>query len=68
MQRLRYTNAILTIIALALSVIAIEGAVRPSTADPVQVQPVAICDMVGHSCLDVVRDFKGSFISVRPRQ
>jgi hypothetical protein len=62
-----YTNAVLTVIALALSVIAVENIVRPSKAQSSSIQPVAICDMVGHVCLDVNRDLRGSSINVQPR-
>ena len=48
-----YTNAVLTIIALVLSVIAVENIVRPSAAQSSSLQPVAICDIVNHNCLDV---------------
>lgn len=72
MNSLRYTNAMLTIIALAFSAIAVENFIRPSTAQS-QVQPpvplpVAICDAISHVCLDVERDLRGSFVNVRARQ
>jgi hypothetical protein len=56
-----YTNAVLTIIALVLSVIAVENILRPSAAQSSSLQPVAICDIVNHNCLDVTRDLRGSF-------
>ena len=66
MNSLRYTNAMLTIIALAFSVIAVENFIRPTVAQPTtQVQPVAICDITGKYCLDVERNFQGSFLNVR---
>ena len=69
MNSLRYTNAMLTIIALAFSVIAVENFIRPTVAQspltqPV-VQPVAICDIFGKYCLDVERNNQGSFFNVR---
>ena len=72
MNSLRYTNAMLTLIALAFSAIAVENFIRPSTAQPTQTQPVplpvAICDAISHVCLDVERDLRGSFLNVRIRQ
>jgi hypothetical protein len=74
MNSLRYTNAMLTIIALAFSAIAVENFIRPSTAQLTQTQPlpvplpVQICDPISHICLDVERDLRGSFVSVRVRQ
>jgi hypothetical protein len=59
-----YTNVVLTVVALALSVIAVENIVRPSKAQ--SVQSVAICDTSGKFCLDVNRDSRGSFINVQP--
>ena len=46
MNSFRYTNAMLTIIALAFSVIALENFIRPTVAQSTQIQPVAICDMI----------------------
>jgi hypothetical protein len=63
----RYTNVVLTVIALALSVIAIENLVRPSRAQKSSIQLVAVCDMDGRNCLDVERDIRGSFIKVQPK-
>ena len=63
----RYTNVVLTVIALALSVIAIENLVHPSRAQTPSVQSVNVCDAVTHNCLDVERDMRGSFIKVQPR-
>jgi hypothetical protein len=68
MNSLRYTNAMLTIIALAFSAIAVENFIRPSTAQSTQTQPVAICDVISHVCLDVERNLQGSFVNVRGRQ
>jgi uncharacterized membrane protein len=73
MNSLRYTNAMLTIIALAFSAIAVENFIRPSTAQSTQIQPpvplpVAICDAISHVCADVERDLRGSFVNVRVRQ
>jgi hypothetical protein len=74
MNSLRYTNAMLTLIALAFSTIAVENFIRPSTAQSTQTQPlpvplpVAICDAISHVCLDVERDGRGSFVQVRVRQ
>jgi hypothetical protein len=67
MNSLRYTNAMLTIIALAFSVIAVENFIRPTVAQPptTQIQPVAICDIFGKYCLDVERSNQGSFLNVR---
>jgi hypothetical protein len=65
MNSLRYTNAMLTIIALAFSVIALENFIRPTVAQSTQIQPVAICDVVSHVCLDVERNTQGSFLNVR---
>jgi hypothetical protein len=67
MNNLRYTNAALTIIALVLSVIAIENIVGSSSAQSTSVQPVAICDFIGdgRACLDVERGAQGSYIKVR---
>jgi hypothetical protein len=68
MANTRYANFILTVIALALTAIAIENLVHPSrAAQSSSIQPVAICDVVGHDCLDVERDMRGSFIKVQPR-
>jgi hypothetical protein len=65
MNSLRYTNALLTIIALAFSVIAVENFIRPTVAQPPQIQPVVICDGISHVCLDVERDNQGSFLKAR---
>jgi hypothetical protein len=67
MNSLRYTNAMLTIIALAFSVIAVENFIRPTVAQPptTQIQPVAICDTISHVCLDVERSHQGSFLNAR---
>ncbi len=67
MTNTRYTNLVLTLIALVLTVIAIENLVHPSKAQSPSIQPVAICDVIGHICLDVERDMRGSFIKVQPR-
>ncbi len=67
MTNSHYTNVVLTVIALALMVIAVENLVNPSRAQSSSIQPVAICDMIGHNCLDVERDMRGSFIKVQPR-
>jgi hypothetical protein len=71
MNSLRYTNAVLTLIAAALAVIAVENIVRPSAAQSPRVQPVVICDKFGVNCLDVdtVPNLLAgsiSFIRVRP--
>ena len=47
MSNSRYTNLVLTVIALALTIIAIENLARPSRA-AAALQPVAICDVDGH--------------------
>ena len=47
-----YTNAVLTVIAVALTTIAIENLVRPSRA-AFGVQQVQICDRSGIICADV---------------
>lgn len=60
----RYTNVVLTVIALALSIIAIENLVHPSRAQTSSIQSVALCDMVSHNCLDVERNARGSYIKV----
>jgi len=65
MNSLRYTNAMLTIITLAFSVIAVENFIRPTVAQPPQIQPVAICDVISHVCLDVERTNQGSLLNVR---
>jgi len=65
MNSLCYTNAMLTIIALAFSVIAVENFIRPTVAQSTQIQPVAICDVISHVCLDVERNVQGSFVNVR---
>jgi hypothetical protein len=66
MNSLRYTNAMLTIIALVFSTIAAKNFVRPTVAQsPPQIQLVAICDIAGDNCLDVGRNFQGSFLTVR---
>jgi len=65
MNSLRYTNAMLTIIALAFSVIAFENFIRPTVAQSPLTQPVAICDIFGKYCLDVERNNQGSFLNVR---
>jgi hypothetical protein len=65
MNSFRYTNAMLTIIALAFSVIALENFIRPTVAQSTQMQPVAICDVISHVCLDVERNIQGSFLNVR---
>ncbi len=66
MSNSRYTNLVLTVIALALTIIAIENLARPTRA-AAALQPVALCDVDGHVCLDVQRDMAGSFIHVQPR-
>jgi hypothetical protein len=48
-----YTNAVLTVIAVALTTIAIENLVRPSRADFVGVQQVEICDSSGIRCAGI---------------
>lgn len=63
----RYTNVALTVIALALMVIAIENLVHPSSAQSSTIQPVAVCDIISHVCLDVQRDINGSSIKVQAR-
>jgi hypothetical protein len=55
MNSLRYTNALLTIIALALSAIAVEKFIRPTVAPSAEIQLVAICGVPSHVCLDVER-------------
>jgi hypothetical protein len=65
MNSLRYTNAMLTIIALAFSVIIVENFIRPSAAQSTQIQPVAICDIISRTCLDVERTAQGSLVNVR---
>jgi hypothetical protein len=65
MTNSRYTNLVLTAIALALTVIGIEN-LAPSRA-AAALQLVVICDVDGHVCLDVQRDMAGSFIHVQPR-
>jgi len=67
MRSVYYTNAVLTLIALALSVIAVENIVGPSKAQSSSLQRVVICDTEGHNCLDVARDLRGSFINVHSR-
>ena len=63
MNSLRYTNAVLTLIAAALAVIVVENIVRPSVAQ--SRQPVFICDIIDGTCLDVERGPAGSLIKVR---
>jgi hypothetical protein len=46
-----YTNAVLTVIAVALTTIAIENLVRPSRA--FGVQQVEICDSSGIRCAGI---------------
>jgi hypothetical protein len=53
MNSLRYTNALLTIIALALSAIAVEKNIRPTPSSEIQL--VAICGVPSHICLEVER-------------
>jgi hypothetical protein len=68
MSGVYYTNAVLTVIALALSVIAFENIVRPSTAQSSSPQRVTICDLEAPYCLNVTRDLRGSsFIDVHSR-
>jgi hypothetical protein len=46
----RYTKSVLTIIAAALSLIAAQGSIRPSSAQIGVPQEIQICDFM-HHCL-----------------
>ena len=47
----RYTNAVLTVIAAALTVLAIQGTIPPSQAYTGDIQKVQICDR--RNCADL---------------
>ena len=57
-----YTKAVLTVIALALSAIALQHAIPSASAQaysrPSGVQLVAICNPDGKACADINSDFQ----------
>jgi hypothetical protein len=55
----RYTKAVLTVIAAALTALAIQGLVRPLGAQTGEVQKVQICD--GRHCLSLTPHTTSTF-------
>ncbi len=62
MQTDLYTKAVLTVIALALSAIALQHAIPSASAQaynrPSGVQSVAICNPDGRNCADINSDYQ----------
>ena len=61
-----YTKAVLTIIAAALTISAMQNMVNVSNAQQSIIQKVAICDENGEQCASIASLRNGKAILVRP--
>ena len=61
-----YTKAVLTVIAVALTISAMQNMVNVSNAQQSSIQKVTICDENGERCASIASGRSGKAILVRP--
>ena len=61
-----YTKAVLTVIAAALTISALQNMVNVSNAQQSSIQKVTICDENGEQCAGIASGRSGKAILVRP--
>jgi hypothetical protein len=54
-MKIQYRDLVLTIIAIALTIIAVEGLIGPSKAQSLAITKVQICNSIGTDCAAIIR-------------